>query len=153
MLKKNAVMVCSLFASSILAQLEDEFSILQKNLTTLSSALTKPIIGGEVYTISNLEELNSYISKYDRVILDIYKDMCNPCRAFAPIYEKFAKKHPEIICLKVEGKKAPDIEKEYQVTGYPTIVLFKNKTEFDKSTGASRSIDSFEARIKNFLRN
>lgn len=136
----------------------------EKQPTKTEVAPTKPVVkeetqqpaeqkksGGQVYSVGSLEELNKYIQENDRVIIDIYASWCGPCKKFAPMYEEFAQKHPNIICLKVDGEKVPAVKKKYNVTGYPTFALYKNKQKIDQSSGAPQSLARFEEKVKALL--
>lgn len=105
-------------------------------------------MGGEVYSVSTINELNNYIETNDSVIIDIYASWCGPCKSFAPLYEEFSKKHPLIICLKADGEKITALKNKYKISSYPTFVLYKNKVKIEQFSGASQSVARFEERVK-----
>lgn len=104
-----------------------------------------------VQSIQSLTELDTYVQNNDRVIVDVYAPWCGPCKKFAPDYEAFAAKHPEIVCLKIDGDAYPAITKKYAINGYPSFLVFKNKKKINQFTGASNSVARFEERVKELL--
>jgi thioredoxin 1 len=60
------------------------------------------------------------------VFIDWWAGWCGPCRAFAPVYEAAAKKHPDIKWGKVDTDAAPELSGAFGVRSIPTLMVFRD---------------------------
>lgn len=80
--------------------------------------------------IIQLNETNfqEVIEKNDIVIIDFWAPWCGPCRAFAPIFEKTAAKHPGIAFAKVNTDEEQGLGAAFNIRSIPTLMIFREKT-------------------------
>ena len=69
------------------------------------------------------------------VILDFFATWCPPCKKFAPVFEKAANKHPNILFVKIDVDKHKNLTEKYGVRSMPTIIALKDGKEVKKTTG------------------
>lgn len=82
------------------------------------------------------------------VLVDFWANWCNPCKMLGPVIDKMAEEYDEEV-LKVrkmnvdENKKKPS---EYNVSGIPTILLFKGGEVVHKMVGF-KPFKAFKAEV------
>lgn len=69
-------------------------------------------------------------------LVDFFAEWCAPCRMLIPVLEELAEeKNGEIKLCKVDIDQAQDITSEFQVTSVPTLILFKDGKEVNRTIG------------------
>ena len=71
------------------------------------------------------QNLNSVLDQNDIVLLDFWAAWCGPCRMFAPIFERSAAKHPDVVFGKVDTEKEQRLAAEFQIRSIPTLMAFR----------------------------
>ena len=73
------------------------------------------------------------------ILVDLWAEWCAPCRVIAPVLEKIAAEFQDtldIAKLEVDEGENMKIAGQYQVRGFPTLILFINGQEVDRFSGA-----------------
>lgn len=69
------------------------------------------------------------------VLVDFYADWCGPCKMLAPLLEQFAQEHPQVKVCKINVDDQADLAMDYDVRSIPTLVVFKDGKEANRSVG------------------
>ena len=69
------------------------------------------------------------------VIVDFWAEWCGPCRMLAPELEAFANENTDIKVGKVNIDDETPLAIQYKVEVIPTIIVFKNGKEVNRSIG------------------
>lgn len=70
------------------------------------------------------------------VIVDFYADWCGPCKILAPTMDEIASANQgRLLVAKVDTDRAPDLAMQYGIRGIPTIILFRDGQEVERSWG------------------
>ncbi len=72
------------------------------------------------------------------VLVDFYAPWCGPCLMLAPLLEQFAADFAGKVKFgKVNIDHAPRLASEYEITGVPTLMLFRGGDAVDQVVGFS----------------
>lgn len=86
----------------------------------------------------------------DIVLVDWWADWCGPCKMFAPVYEKAAEQHDDVVFAKVDTEDQQALAAGAQITSIPTIMAFKDGVLVFRQAGAlpARDLESVIDQVK-----
>ncbi len=83
------------------------------------------------------------------VLVDFYAPWCGPCKMLAPLLEEFAGEYEgKLRFVKVNVEEAQEVAGRFQITGVPTLMIFRNGQAADTMVGF-RSPAALKAWLEN----
>lgn len=88
--------------------------------------------------LQQLDEYEKFVAQ-GNVVVDFFATWCGPCRMMARILEEIEAEYPDIVFLKVDVDKFPQIAQRFGVLSIPTFLVYKDgkRTSFQLN-GAAR---------------
>ena len=90
--------------------------------TNLSARLEEQVANTVEITRDNFEDQ----VKEGIVVVDWWATWCGPCRAFAPVFERVAAKHPDVVFGKVNTEEQRELAAEFQINAIPTLMIIRD---------------------------
>jgi len=75
----------------------------------------------------NKDNFEQMLKERDFVVVDFWAPWCGPCRSFAPVYEKVAEDHEEILFTKLNTDEEQEIATHFQIRSIPTLMVFREQ--------------------------
>ena len=84
----------------------------------------------------NKDNFEEEVLKSDKkVLVDFWADWCGPCKMLSPIIDKLAEELEDVKVCKVNVDTEPTISSEYNIMSIPTLLVFENCVEVNRSVG------------------
>ena len=73
------------------------------------------------------ENFENTINSNNLVLVDFWAAWCGPCRNFAPVYERAAERHLDVVFGKVDTEAQRELAQTFQIRSIPTLMIFREQ--------------------------
>lgn len=87
----------------------------------------------KIVTEKNIQEV---LEKNQIIFLDFWASWCEPCKIFAPIYDRVARKHSDIFFGQINTEIENLLSEDFKIKSIPTLVILKEGTIIFSESGA-----------------
>jgi len=84
-------------------------------------------------TTENFDEVTS---GNDMVLVDFWAAWCGPCRWFAPVFERAAERHGDIVFGKVDTEAQQELAGAFGIMSIPTLMVIRDNIVLYAQPGA-----------------
>lgn len=96
------------------------------------------------------ENFTDVIEGNEIVLIDFFATWCEPCKMFAPIFEKVSENHPDITFGKVDTDAQPEIAGAFGIKSIPTFMVFRDQIGLLSESGvlAEQTLEGVIQQVK-----
>ncbi|MCA9770128.1 thioredoxin [Candidatus Dependentiae bacterium] len=90
---------------------------------------------GSVIHLYSIQQFDTLIKEYNRVVVDFYAPWCSPCNRMSPMMDELAQEFNDILFIKINIDNMKQLVSRYSIMSIPTFMFFKNGNHVHRFTG------------------
>lgn len=82
------------------------------------------------------DNFDDVVSGADFVLINFWATWCGPCKRFAPVYDRVAAKHEDLVFAKVETDAQAELSAAFEISSVPTLMIVRDNIAVYAQPGA-----------------
>jgi thioredoxin 1 len=80
-----------------------------------------------IHDLATESDLVGVLDTSDVLLIDFWSPACPPCRAFAPVFEAAAERHPGVAFCRVNTQEEEELSSAFDVEHVPSLVAIRDR--------------------------
>lgn len=112
-------------------------------------AVKQPVAAPQLIEVESMEQFNQLMATPQPKVLDFSATWCGPCKRMFPILKAAVVKFPNVLFMKVDIDKLPELAQTYSIRGVPTFLFIDGKGRIRHQIVGMTDSLSFETEVNN----
>ena len=82
------------------------------------------------------DNFDQVIKENSIIVIDFWADWCEPCKAFASVFDEVAKRHDDKFFATVNIEEESELREEFAIRSIPFVMILKDQTIVYAESGA-----------------
>jgi thioredoxin 1 len=103
-----------------------------------------------VRNVQTEDELTLILDRHETAVLDFWAPWCPPCRAFLPVFEAAAGRHPDLAFCRINTQEAGHLADAFGIEHIPSLAVIRDRIMIASHSGYMKDgeLDDLFAQVR-----